>query len=487
MNAIVLLFDSLNRRMLPPYNPDTEAIAPNFARLAQHAATFDNSYVCSMPCMPARRDMHTGRPNFLHRSWGPLEPFDDSVPEILSQNGVYTHLITDHYHYFEDGGATYHNRFDSWEFYRGQEGDPHIGQVNDPVIPKHINGKGRRQDWVNRQHLHTEADYPQTQTFDAGLRFLEANAHTDKPWMLQLECFDPHEPFVSPDTFLDQYPSDYDGPLFDWPPYSEVTETSQQVAEARRKYLALLTQCDHSLGRVLDHMDQHHRWDDTLLIVMTDHGYFLGERNLWAKNWMPLYNEVAHTPLFIHDPRAPHADGTRRSALTQPALDTAPTLLKFFDLQPTADMTAHDLGPTLSDDSPAHTDCLFGYHNNRVNYTDGRYVYLRKPLLQNSCHEYLLMPTRMRGFKNTAGIELVPPFSFTKNMPVLRDQLPHEPSPLDQDPDHLLFDLESDPGQQHPLDNPELEARLCTRMAQLMHDLDAPPEQYARMGLTLPA
>ena len=122
MRAIVVMFDSLNRRMLPAYGGDA-GIAPNFARLAERTVTFDQCYAGSMPCMPARREMHTGRYNFLHRSWSPLEPFDDSVPQMLKEAGVYTHLITDHQHYWEDGGATYHNRFASYEFLRGQEGD----------------------------------------------------------------------------------------------------------------------------------------------------------------------------------------------------------------------------------------------------------------------------------------------------------------------------------------------------------------------------
>ncbi len=82
--------------------------------------------------MPARRDMHSGRLSFLHRSWGPLEPFDKSFPRLLFQNGVYSHLITDHHHYFEDGGATYHTRYDSFDFIRGQEGDPWKAMVEPP-------------------------------------------------------------------------------------------------------------------------------------------------------------------------------------------------------------------------------------------------------------------------------------------------------------------------------------------------------------------
>ena len=128
MKAIMVMFDSLNRHMLPPYGCDW-VHAPNFSRLAQRTLVFENSYICSMPCMPARRDLHTGRPNFLHRSWGPLEPFDDSTPRILRRNGIGSHLCSDHYHYWETGGATYHTQYSTWQFFRGQEGDPWMGQA----------------------------------------------------------------------------------------------------------------------------------------------------------------------------------------------------------------------------------------------------------------------------------------------------------------------------------------------------------------------
>ena len=129
MKAIMVMFDSLNRHMLPPYGCDWTH-APNFQRLSEKTLTFDTSYVCSMPCMPARRDLHTGRPNFLHRSWGPLEPFDDSMPELCHTAGVHSHKVTDHHHYWEDGGATYHQRFRTHEFVRGQEGDWWKGDVD---------------------------------------------------------------------------------------------------------------------------------------------------------------------------------------------------------------------------------------------------------------------------------------------------------------------------------------------------------------------
>ena len=86
MRAITIMYDSLNRLFLPNYG-DMETIAPNFKRLSDKMVTFDQFYVGSLPCIPARRELHTGSYNFMHRCWGPLEPFDDSAPEILAQNG----------------------------------------------------------------------------------------------------------------------------------------------------------------------------------------------------------------------------------------------------------------------------------------------------------------------------------------------------------------------------------------------------------------
>ena len=92
MKIVFVLLDSLNRNAMEPYGSKVVR-TPNFNRFEERAVTFDNHYVGSLPCMPARRDLHTGRNHFLHRSWGPLEPFDDSFPELLKQNDFYSHLI----------------------------------------------------------------------------------------------------------------------------------------------------------------------------------------------------------------------------------------------------------------------------------------------------------------------------------------------------------------------------------------------------------
>ena len=87
--------------------------------------------------------------------------------------------------------------------------------------------------------------------------------------------------------------------------------------------------CDKYLGKVLDKMDEYHLWEDTFLIVNTDHGFFLGEKDQWAKksNELLMLEPVAHTPLFIYDPISRRTG--RSDALVQ-TIDLAPTLLQFF-------------------------------------------------------------------------------------------------------------------------------------------------------------
>ncbi|MCX5661936.1 MAG: sulfatase [Planctomycetota bacterium] len=492
MKVIMLMFDSLNRHMLPPYGPSW-LHAPNFERLARRTVIFDNSYVCSMPCMPARRDLHTGRPNFLHRSWGPIEPFDDSVPRILREHGVSSHLITDHYHYFEAGGATYHTNYSTWQFFRGQEGDPFIGQIAPPVVPESLNPKSawHNQDWVNRSFMAREEEQPQSQTFNAGIEFLKRNHDQDK-WFLHMETFDPHEPFFTQRKYKDLYAEHYEsykGPHFDWPKYRKVEETPEQVEHLKHEYAALVSMCDAKLGDLLDTMDALDLWKDTMLVVWTDHGFLLGEHDSWAKCWRPFYEEVAHTPFFIWDPRSKKA-GERRSALVQPSIDLGPTLLDFFDIPLPPDMLGKPLGKAVADDTPVREAAIFGMHGAQVNVTDGRYVYMRSTQGEKNepLNNYTLMPTHMRdpfGVNELKGdrIGLAEPFSFTKGCRTMKI-----PSGgwIRQSSPTLLFDVKADPKQERPLNDPAVEKRMIAHMVRLMKECDAPPEQYERLGLPRP-
>lgn len=486
MRAVMVMFDSLNRRMLPPYG-STWVHAPNFHRLAQRTVTFDRCFVGSMPCVPARRELHTGRYNFLHRSWGPLEPFDDSMPRILKEKGVYTHLVSDHLHYWEPGGATYHTSYSSWEISRGQEGDQWKGEVAEQELPEHL-GQLTRQDWVNRKYLSTPESQPQAVTFSRGVDFIRKN-RTEDSWFLQIETFDPHEPFFTHRRFKDLYPHEYDGPMFDWPFYRKVTEPRTAIEHLRYEYAALVSMCDWSLGKVLDLFDEYDLWSDTMLIVNTDHGFLLGEHDWWAKTIPPFYNELAHIPLFIWDPRSRKA-AERRNALVQ-TIDLPATILDFFDVPLPEDMEGRPLREVIESERALRDYALFGIHGGHVNCTDGRFLYMRAPTSPDNSplYNYTLMPTHMESLFSTQELRdasLEPAFRFTKGVPVLR--VPADPNMWTHAYDFgtMLFDLESDPGQSKPLRNAEEESRMLSAMTGLMEANDAPAEQYTRLGVDRP-
>jgi len=486
MKAIVVMFDSLNRNYLPPYGRD-DIHAPNFARLAERTVTFDNAYVCSMPCMPARRDLHTARPNFLHTPWSCLQPWDDSVPEMLKQNGISSHIVTDHYHYNEDGGSGYLQRHSTWQMFRGQEGDPWMGQADPPDIPENINGKGREQDWVNRQFIREETDFPQKKTFDAGLDFLERNHDSSSPWFLQIETFDPHEPFCAPKEAQDLYPRAGESPIFDWPAYDDVHESPEEVARAIDNYKATLSFCDQQLGRVLDFMDEHRMWEDTLLVVCTDHGFLLGEHRRWAKNIPTLWNEIARTPFFVWDPRCGKR-GERRQALVQPVLDIGPTLLGLFALDPTPDMTGCDLAGTVDHDAPVREAAIFGYFGYPLNVTDGTHVYMHNVADASvPLYEHNWMPAKMRERfrpKDFAQLEPATPLPFSKGIPVPRFKTQGLKPPEWRG---LLFNVTKDPAQETPLDDTETQTRMAAHLTRLMREAAAPEELFERFGLCHPS
>ncbi len=503
MRAIFVLFDTLNRHFLEPYGADLMQ-TPNFRRLAEKSVRFDTHYVGSLPCMPARRDLLTGRLNFMHRSWGPLEPFDVAMTAVLKKQGIYSHLVTDHYHYMEVGGAGYLNSFSSYDFLRGQEGDPwkavvapDLARYRKDFHPAQYSDKQGSlplQYMINRDFIREEADFSSVQCFDFGCEFLDRNSAADN-WFLQIETFDPHEPFHAPARLREQFPTEYDGPIRDWPPYARVSEGDAEANELRANYMALLAHCDEQLGRLLDKMDALDMWDDTMLVVSTDHGYLTGEHDWWAKNKMPAYQEIAHIPLFLHHPDHIALWGQSRAGLSQTP-DLMPTFLEAFGCDVPEAVRGKSLLPLLEDPTTVnHESVIFGYFGGAINVTDGTYSYFRYPenLLDQELHQYTLMPSHMLQHfvqDELASATLVQDLPYACGYPVLRIPVTsaspwyhtHGPAVMEANVS-MLFDTAADPFQQHPITDAGLQARMTHKMIAEMRRNDAPPEAFARLDL----
>jgi len=491
MKVLLVVLDTLRRDYLEPYGTGWVR-TPNITRLAERSVVCDNHWVGSLPCMPARRELMTGRHNFLERGWGPLEPFDDVLPHLLRQADpkVFSHLITDHYHYFYLGGEGHNSSFSTWQFERGQENDFWISRVDAPALPDRM-GQNRMspQNALNRFAQREEHEFSGPRCVAHAVQWLEDNRDSDN-WFLQLELFDPHEPFYVVPEYLELYGDTWDGPLYDWPEYGVVQDSPEAVAHIRKCYAALLTMTDRWLGKLWDTLDAQNAWQDTIIVLTTDHGTMLGEHEYWMKNAMPVYNEIAHIPLIVHLPGDARA-GTRVSSLTQ-TTDLMPTFLDYFGAPDPPHLHGTSLRPALEAGTTIHDSVIYGYFGMALNVTDGRYTYFRNPLEASpTVHAYTAMPTGFHGFmsrEELAQAEMGRFLGHTYNIPVFKVPQTGK-APLRQgaagtyEARHELFDLDADPAQEYPLDDGEREAHYGDLLRSHLDRVHAPEGQRARLGL----
>jgi len=259
--------------------------------------------------------------------------------------------------------------------------------------------------------------------------------------------------------------------------------------------------CDDYFGRLLDYMDEHDMWENTAVVMTTDHGFFLNEHDWWGKNRMPFYNELAHIPLMMYTPEYAGLGGQRRSALTQ-TIDLMPTLLDMFKAPIPDSVEGHSLLNTLESDSAVRKAAIYGMFGAGTNITDGRYTYFRYPedMTKHDLFEYTLMPMHMKSFFPLPELReatLYSQFEFTQGVPLLR--VPARRNDANQPTGHVgqgggyedtttvLFDLETDYAQQKPFRDEAIEQRLLQLLQEIMQFNEAPPEAFVRLGLDAPS
>ncbi|HJF45570.1 sulfatase [Thermophilibacter provencensis] len=498
MRTVLVLMDTLRRDALGCYNPGGSARTPNLDAFSSEAVTFDNHWIGSAPCMPARRDIMCGRYNFLERPWGPIEPFDVTLVDCLRAGGVRTHISTDHCHYARTGGEGYLQLFNTFEFFRGQEGDPWVSRIDEPDnMPETFYGRVREQYQKNRLRWPSEEDMPSPRTFRSACEFIDQNEGKDD-FFLMVEAFDPHEPFDVPDRYMDEYGGSegLDRDYFEIPPYKRVSDTDipeSAVDYVQRRYKALVTMTDHWFGTLVDKLKEKGMYEGTTVIVTTDHGYFLGSRDYLGKNYMHMYNEMAHLPLIVKFPHGERA-GERAHQLTQ-AIDIMPTVLEAHGRPVPETVMGTSLMP-LATDAAARTReyALYGVHAMTVNVTDGRHTYFRAPVPGNQpCYEYAAIPHTIRKKMGTDCVDQIemgrflswtdyPVYRFPCRKPANIDQ---REDCLEEVHDSMLFDLKEDYGQTHNLvgEDADAEARMVGLLRRGLEEHGAPAEQFARLGL----
>ena len=500
MNVILILCDTLRRDHVGAYAqgrslnecwsreaPAWRVPTPNLDRLATRGVTFDQCYCGSTPCMPARRDIYTGRFEFLERGWGPLEEDDADLPRQVSgppnrsiqwslqQGYKVSNLITDHFHLWEQGSGNYHMGYTGFDFVRGCEADAYRTDPAAFPCPSCDRLNKTERHWRNVHYLRQhEEDYFCAQVINRASAWLEAN-HTYRDFFLNLDIFDPHEPWDPPEEILKQFdPRGYGVPGVGagatYAPWRE-TMNEAQFVNLRARYAAKVVFLDRWLGRLFDTLVRLKLWDNTLVILTTDHGTFNGDHGRMGKLQTHEFDACGHIPYIMAHPD-PRLAGQRRSQLVQLA-DLYPTILAAVGRPLPEGRRLHGINllPVLENPTAAtRRFALTGQFGTSVSLTDGEWSLHQSPVPANQplfwygyCLakflEYDLGPFR-DGRREVRNCASWPASTWLSNKL--------------SDPNELVNLAAAEPQKLREMQN---------YLRQTLIDLAAPPEQLQRLGL----
>lgn len=490
-NVILVLADSLRRDQLAAYGGPPET-APNLNRFAGRGHLFRNHFVGSLPCMPARREIFSGRREFLWRPWGPLEPFDRRGPRLLAAAGYRTGIVTDHYHYWEESANGYLQSFQSTELVRGHELDtwrpPPADGADLPAWVRNIErwrpGSGRRY-YGNVRDFRGEEDYFPARVMTSARRWLESY-EGGAPFFLQVESFDVHEPFDVPEPYRSLYADPAGRDRFTvWPPYQDPDRLAAFMADAdpaelefiRSQYRAKVTMVDRWLGELFRTLDERGLWESTAVIVTTDHGHDLGERGAFGKQY-PHFDSHACLPLMVWMP----GTGERRevSSLTTTA-DLHATILDIAGVGADDLVWSRSLLPLIRGATGAVREALiYGTFGQGLCCTDGEWTLFKSPERDGPLHRY------SAGLGQTWSGPVVASLdsgNFIPGVGLPQWRIPASARPLSRE-DHL-YHRRDDPGQERNLwtRDPSGRERMLGIARSVMEEEGFPAEQLLRLGL----
>jgi arylsulfatase A-like enzyme len=307
----------------------------NIDRFAKDAIVFDKAYIASWPTIPHRRDLFTGKYNFIESKWSfygrePNLPWDEVIlSDCLRKAGYLTMLIADTPHLVRDRHG-FDRGFDGWLWIRGQE--------NDRYMTHPIAASKEKQEALSQQYLRNisqrrfESDYFVAQTMQESQKWLEINYKEHEKFFMHVDTFDPHEPWDPPKWYVDMYAPDWEGETIPGMSYSEGRKTiaenlsDDELKQLRALYAGKVTLVDRWIGRFLQKIEDLGLFENTIIVFTSDHGTYLGEHNSIGKTPV-LYEEISHIPLIVRMPDSMECIKGRCNALVQPP-DLMPTYLE---------------------------------------------------------------------------------------------------------------------------------------------------------------
>ena len=371
-NIVVIMSDTLRLDYIGCYG-NTEIKTPNIDALAKESMRFTNAFPESLPTIPVRRALHTGRRAYPFRNyrpvkwdivhlpgWEPIDNEEDTLAENLTKLGYQTGLGTDSLPYFAPG-FNFTRGFWQWEFIRGQQQDRWRSPYRIPpqllarygdldelrkdlhgIIPMHV---------ANTMDVKNEEDTTTAKTFKWGMQFLEDNVN-GQPFYLMIDCFDPHEPWEPPGKYKRMYADpNYSGRhivTFYYGPATRYNYTPEEVRYVKSQYSGLVTLVDTWLGRFLKKLDSLGLVENTAIFFISDHGTNFGgnPREIVGKPSYSMYPAVMRLPLLVRLPDGQGAGGSCDKLVYD--TDVVATIYDLVRLQPPQRIDGMSLLPLLT-------------------------------------------------------------------------------------------------------------------------------------------
>ncbi len=362
LNVLLIVVDDL-RDHLGCYG-NSAVRTPHLDALAARGVRFDRAYAQYPVCNPSRASFLTGlRPDetgvtnntTLLRS---RRPDVVTLPQLLKENGWHAAAFGKIFHL--GGGRSAEQRAQWMDLPRSW----------DTAEAFEATATGRRKlagrdltlgalAWCHWGMMDgSDEDQPDGQIARAVIERIESLG--DRPWIIGAGFMKPHDPFVAPKAYFDLYPEDAIRLHRDPPDLTPVPPlavgfgafgtvfgrfTDRERREFQRAYHACTTFMDAQVGKVLAALDRLRLRERTVVILLGDHGYHLGERNWWNKN--TLFERSCRAPLIIAAPAA--QSGVARGLVE--FVDLFPTVVDLAGLSPPAGLAGQSLRPLLLDPS----------------------------------------------------------------------------------------------------------------------------------------
>jgi iduronate 2-sulfatase len=439
-NVLFVISDDLNTA-LSGYG-HTECKTPNLDAFAKTGVSFTRAY-CQFPlCAPSRASLMSGQypmVNGVMGNGGDVDPKRVTLPRHFANNGYWTARVSKIYHMGIPidivQGTSGRDHSASWqEFFNitAQETmtpgklenftQPDAASAYPEELKKwaaaHNAGKpykmnkSIRGDYAVLEVAEKDRHLlPDTMAVDKALSLLESRKGQEQPFFLAVGLVRPHFPFVSTECSLRPYDAAWLAyPRFPEDDHADMPLPSRgrvmdfedlAVKKLRRGYFGAVSFMDQQFGRLMEGLEKLQLRDDTIVVFLADHGYLLGEHQMWKKS--VLWEEAIHVPLILSVPGKQR--GVRTTHIVE-LLDLYPTLAELAGLQPDPDAQGQSLVPLLENPNAElpRQDALITVSKGH-GLRSGKWAYMWYPAKVGKGGESMLynMEADPRQFTNLAG------------------------------------------------------------------------------------